>query len=133
MIHRFLKIGRWEVDFFFAKDGYDDEMILAALYDDDAPIEVMARANRIMDSGRKNRGFTYYNLDLRRAVVVIGPTTSGKQFQNTLVHEIRHLADGIAESLGVELDSEPPAYISGDAAMSLADVICRLGCDECRQ
>lgn len=128
MIRRLLWIGRWEVVFFFAPDGYDDEAVLTALYDADAPLDVMARANRIMESGRFNRGFTYTNLENRRAIVVVGPTTSGRQFQNTLVHEIRHLADGIAASLGVSLSSEAPAYASGDAMMALADVVCRLGC-----
>lgn len=58
----------------------------------------------------------------------IGPTTSGDEFQNSFVHEIRHLADAIAKSLGVPLDSERPAYISGDLAKALAEVVCELGC-----
>lgn len=130
MITRGLQIGRWKVEFFFAADSPDDEMVLDALYAIDADLDVMMRANRIMESGRLNRGFTYYNIDLRRAVVYIGPTSSGRQFQNTLVHEIRHLADGIAKSLGVSLDAEQPAYASGDTMMALADVVCRLGCDD---
>lgn len=64
--------------------------------------------------------------------VVIGPTTSAAQFQNTLVHEIHHLAVAVADSLGVDLEGETPAYLAGDSAMSLADIICRLGCD-CRR
>lgn len=84
-----------------------------------------------MESGRYNRGFTFNNPDLKRSVVVVGPTTSGKQFQNSFTHELRHLADGIAKYIGVDLDSETPAYITGDTAMELADVVCRMGCDEC--
>ena len=33
-----------------------------------------------------------------------------------------------AKSLGVPLDSERQAYISGDTAKALAEVICELGC-----
>lgn len=128
MVHRVLKIGTWVIDFIFAHDGYDEEGVLSCLYEIDASLEVMRRAYRVMESGKPNRGFTFSNPQLHRSVVVVGPTTSGKQFINTFVHEVRHLADAIAKSIGYELDAEGPAYISGDSAMALADIVCRLGC-----
>lgn len=131
MIHRVLNIGRWVVDFLFATTAYDEEGVLSCLYEIDAPLSVMRRAYRIMESGKFNRGFTFNNPEMQRSVVVVGPTTSGKQFQNTFTHELRHLADGIANYLGVSLDAERPAYITGDAAMELADVVCTLGCEHC--
>ena len=130
MLKRTLKIGRWVVDFLFAVSEYDEEGVLSILYDMDAPYETMIRAEKIMKSG-KNKGFTFSNQDLRRAVVVIGPASSGKQFQNTVVHELHHLAVAIAQSLGIDLDGEDPAYLSGDAAMEIADIICTLGCRSC--
>ena len=132
MFHRVLKIGRWVVDFLFATEDYDDEGVLSCLYDIDAPYSVMRRVNKIMDSGKFNRGFTFSNPELKRAVVVIGPTTSSKQFINTFVHESYHLASAIAKSIGYDLNSEGPAYLSGDMAMELADVVCQLGCEHCR-
>jgi len=132
MWHRVLLIGRWVVDFLFATKGYDDEAIIAFLYEFDASEEVMKRAVRIMESGRYNRGFTFANPEKERALVVIGPTTSGKQFLNTFTHELRHLADAIARSLGHDLDAESPAYLTGDATMALAEAVCELGCkDRC--
>ena len=131
MIERTLKIGRWLVDFLFAVSGYDEEGVLVRLYDIGATPRVMRRASTIMESGKKNRGFTFANENLRQAVIVIGPTTDGYEFQNTLVHEIHHLAVAIASSLGIDLEGETPAYIAGDTAMDLAEVICRFGCREC--
>lgn len=128
MLHRVLSVGRWVVDFLFATKRYDIDGVLACLYDAYAPDEIMEQAEELMLSCRYNCGFTYTNQSKRRAVVLIGPTTSGDEFQNTLVHEIRHLADAIAKSLGVPLDSERPAYISGDTAKALTEVICELGC-----
>lgn len=128
MIHRVLSIGRWVVDFLFATKRYDVDGVLACLYDAYAPDDIMDQAEDLMLSCEYNCGFTYANQNRRRAVVLIGPTTSGEEFQNTLVHEIRHLADSIAKSLGVPLDSERSAYISGDTAKALAEVICELGC-----
>lgn len=131
MIQRNLDIGRWHVEFFFAKDGYDVDAVLDRLFDFGAGAGVMRRALTIIEEGEKNRGFTFANPYDRVALVMVGPTTSGKQFQNSLVHELRHLVNGIALSLGVELDSETPSYVAGDAAMELADVICTLGCEKC--
>ena len=128
---RTILIGRWVVDFLFAVDKYDEEGVLSCLYEIGAPEGVVARASRIMESGRYNRGFTFNNPSLLRSVVVVGPSTSGKQFVNTFTHELRHLADGIADHLGIELDSEWPAYLTGDAAMELAEVVGALGCENC--
>lgn len=79
-----------------------------------------------------NCGFTFTNQEMKRALVVIGPSSSGSQFLDTLTHEIHHLAVAIADSLGHDLESEVPAYISGDAALSLAKTICEFGCPHCR-
>ena len=128
MIHRVIAIGRWTVDFLFATKRYDIDGVLACLYDAHAPEDIMDQAEELMESCRYNCGFTYTNQSRRRAVVLIGPTSSGSEFQDTFVHEVRHLADAIAKSLGIPLDSERPAYISGDTAKALAEVICELGC-----
>ena len=131
MIHRVLKIGRWVVDFLFAKLDYDDEGVLACLYEIDADYDVLRQVNRIMDSDKLNCGFTFANPDLRRALVVIGPSSSSKEFLNTTVHEIHHLAVAIADSLGYDLEGETPAYLAGDSALALAETICELGCPHC--
>ena len=131
MIHRVLKIGRWVVDFLFAKLDYDDEGVLACLYEIDADYDVLRQVNRIMDSDKLNCGFTFANPDLRRAVVVIGPSSSSKEFLNTTVHEIHHLAVAIADSLGYDLEGETPAYLAGDSALALAETVCELGCPHC--
>ena len=132
MIRRVLLIGRWVVDFLFAKDMYDEDAVFGCLYDCDAPKSVLERSSRIMESNRYNRGFTYANQALMRAVVVVGPTTSGKQFVNTVSHEMYHLAVAIGNSLGQDIEGEGPAYLVGDTMQELVKVICEMGCDHCR-
>lgn len=129
--HRVLKIGRWIVDFVFATERYDIDGILSCLYDAGAPRWVMDGADALMSSGDFNTGFTYANPEIHRAVVVVGPATRGSEFVNTLTHELHHLAVAIASELGIDLDSETPAYIAGDSARDLAEIICNLGCDHC--
>lgn len=128
---RTLVIGRWIVDFIFCVRRFDIEGILACLKDCEASEYTMEQAEDLMLSCDYNCGFTFANPDVFRALVVIGPTTSGAEFQDTLVHEIHHLAVAIAAELGIDLESETPAYIAGDAARAFADVVCKLGCSHC--
>lgn len=131
MVRRVLKIGHWVVDFLFADRKYDINGVLSCLWDAYAPSDVLYNAEELMLSCKYNCGFTYTNPQKKRAVMLIGPTTSGDEFLNTISHEVRHLADGIAKSLGIELDSESPAYLTGDTVKELAEVICRFGCRNC--
>lgn len=133
MIHRVIPIGRWVVDFVFATKRYDIDGILSCLYDADAPRWVMENAVDLMSEGKPDTGFTYTNPEIHRAVVAIGPTTSSAEFIDTLVHEVHHLAVAIASDLGIDLESETPAYVAGDAARSLAEVLCELGCPHCHE
>lgn len=128
MIHRVLRIGSWTVDFLFTEKRYDADGVLSVLYECGATRKIMHSAERIMDSKRLNTGFTFTDQEKHRAVVVVGPTSSGNEFIDTLVHEIHHLAVAIASGLGIDLEGETPAYLSGDTARELAKVICDMGC-----
>lgn len=131
MTRRDLEIGRWHVEFYFAPDGYDIDYILDRMYNFGAGAKKMRRALMLMESGELNRGFTFANQLDKVAIVVIGPTSSGAEFQDTLAHEVHHLAVNIASALGVDLTGETPAYLSGDSIRDLADVVCELGCKHC--
>ena len=110
---------------------YDVEAIADYLYEAGASRLVFEQAEDLMWMCDYNCGFTFANPHRYRAVVVIGPTTSGSEFVDTLVHEVHHLAVAIADNLGIDLESEGPAYLSGDTARELAGAICELGCSKC--
>ena len=131
MDYKVIYLGRWTIEFFFCRDGYEVDPILDCLYDADAPDDILVSAYHLMEDNRQDTGFTFSNQELKRIVVVIGPTESGDEFINTFVHEIQHVAVAIASELGVKLDSEVPAYVAGDASMDLAHYLCRHGCDRC--
>lgn len=133
MKHRVLLVGRWVVDFLFAEEDYDTDGILACLYDAHAPQGIMDQAEDLMASCQMNCGFTYTNSYRKRAVVLIGPTTNGSEFVNTLSHELYHLSVAIADSLGIDLLGERPAYMIGETMREFADLVCSMGCDHCRQ
>jgi hypothetical protein len=127
MEHRKLEIGDWTVDFLFAEEGYDEELILTYLYYNEAPYDIMMDTMQLLRSGM-NKGFTYSDPEFKYALVVVGPASSGAEFIDTLVHEIFHLAVAVALKEGASLKGEIPAYIAGDSARDLSDSICRLGC-----
>lgn len=131
MVTRQLNIGRWKVDFLFMPDEYDVRAIADYLYDAGASPMIFGQAKDLVWMCDANCGFTFTNPDLFRAVVVIGPATSGAEFVDTLVHEVHHLAVAIADNLGLDLEDEGPAYLAGDSARELAEVICELGCSHC--
>ena len=139
MIRRALIIGRWVVDFLFSVGKYDIDGVLACLYDAGAPDYIMEEAEDLMLTCDRDCGFTfssparyrYINHANHRAVVLIGPTSSGAEFLDTFGHELHHLAVAIASELGGDHESEKPAYVAGDAARDLADVVCKMGCTHC--
>lgn len=126
-----MRIGGWTFDFLFNTRDYDVDGVLACLWDAYAPDYIIDQAEGLMASCDYNCGFTYSNDTRRRAVVMIGPAESGEEFIDTLVHEIHHVAVAVAESLGADLDSEKPAYLSGDVAREMADIMCHYGCGRC--
>lgn len=127
MTHRTVHIGGWRVDVFI-EDGYHPDTVLDCLDDMGAPEAVVERAQAMMYDGRPNEAFTYSNG--RRTCMWIGPTTSPDEFLNSMIHELRHLVDHIAEYHGLD-DTESVGYLSGDAALLLAEDICRHGCPHC--
>lgn len=134
MIHRTLYIrSDWKVDVFIDTDKkgtYLDE-VLDCLESMGAPFRVMERCEEIVASGKPNQAFTYSNS--KRTCIYIGWATDGSEFINSVVHEIRHLVDHIAGYYGIKGNGEQVGYISGDAAIMLAEDICKYGCPHCRK
>lgn len=128
MIYRQLQIGKWKVDFLFAEESYDEEEVLTLMYDNEAGYDKMLEARNLMEKSKPNTGFTYSDPYFYYALVVVGPTTSGREFIDTLTHELYHLATEIAVSKGDTAGSETAAYIAGDSARDLSKAICRMGC-----
>lgn len=131
MTKREINIGRWVVEFYFATDGYDTSVILDRMYSFGADASTMKEALSLMEDAKYNTGFTFANPMEHLVIIAIGPTTDSSEFIDTLVHEVHHLAVVIADDLGIDLEEETPAYIAGDSARALAEVICSLGCDHC--
>ena len=132
MIHRIIEIAQWTCELYVSLDTYWIEAITKSFLDCGALPSVIHRIRRNMVRNDMDSGFTYSNPDIRRSVMVIGRTSSGAQFLNSFVHELRHLVDDIAVADGMGMSGEAVAYLSGDAAMLVADIVCQMSCDHCR-
>ena len=132
MIHRAIRVRGWTLDFLFAYRRNDRDGVLACLRSYDAPADVMAEAESLMDAG-PNCGFTFSNGFRRSALTWVGPQASGASWVNTTVHDRVHAAVAIAADLGMDLYSEDLAYLVGDITEQVADLLCDLACDHCRE
>lgn len=128
MKHRTIHIRGWRVDVFIEDGGYHPKEVMDCLEEMDAPNGILEQACGLIEENRPNQAFTYSNG--RRTCIYIGWTTSGKEFINSMIHEIRHLVDHIAEYYGLD-NNEAVGYLSGDTAFLLAEDICKLGCPSC--
>ena len=132
MIHRAILIRDWTVDFLFVTGRNDREGVLACLLDLGATRPIVEATVELMDGGL-NRGFTFSNTERRVSLSWVGPQTSGAEWVNTSVHEIVHVAQAIASADGSEPLSEEFAYLVGDITQGVADILCHLACDRCRE
>ena len=132
MIHRALRVRDWTVDFLFVTGRNDREGVLACLLDLGATRPIVEATVELMGGGL-NRGFTFSNTERRVSLSWVGPQTSGAEWVNTTVHEIVHVAQAIASADGTEPLSEEFAYLVGDITQGVADILCHLACDRCRE
>lgn len=133
MITRKINIAQWECLLFVSVGTYWIEAITDAFVEIGASESVVKRIRRNMIRNDMDSGFTYSNPRLRRSVMVIGRTSNGSQFINSFTHELRHLVDDIALVDGLEMSGEGVAYLTGDIAMEVADIVCKMSCDHCRR
>lgn len=133
MMSRTINIGDWQAKIFFCYNQYVESVLERSLTSIHAPIDIIVRMRVIARDDEYNTGFTFSNAKMRRSVVVVGKTTSAREFMNTFVHEVRHLADDIASADGISLRGEDVAYLSGGIAASLCDIVGEFTCPKCQK
>lgn len=133
MITRKVHIRHWTIQFLFSFDQHDIERILDALVWADAPESIIHNVSENVRAGRLNEGFTYSEPSLRRSVLATGMATTGPEMLNTIVHEIVHIAQHMAMEDGIDPFNEDMAYLCGDIASTVSDIVCVLSCPHCNK
>lgn len=134
MIYRELYIDKydWLVHIFYAVTCYWTEDILESLRVVGCPRKQLALSYKNLASCSLDTGITYSNYESRETVMVIGLTSSPKEFLNSFDHERKHLEAHIAEAFDIDPYGEEIAYLSGEIARDLSDDVqkfmCTCGC-----
>ncbi|MFR5374774.1 hypothetical protein INE86_03436 [Parabacteroides distasonis] len=103
--------------------------IIALLRRAGCPESKIREAYGNVGSCKLDVGLTYSNYRSRESVMVIGRTSSYREFSNSLFHECRHLTDHMAIALNMDVGGEEIAYLSGYIGGKLAPDIQLFICD----
>lgn len=123
----------WRVKAWYAVDDCWTDEIVRALEQLGASTGFIEVSSAMLDRGMLNEGLTLADGKSRRAVVVIGITTSAEQFHNTYEHEKRHLVEFIADAEGMPMHGEEISYLDGYVAAKMWQACKELMCDCCRK
>lgn len=123
----------WVIYAYIAVHEYYTYEILDKMRSIGADRHVLARAHRNLTAGELNNGLTFSNAEIGATVWVVALTSSAEEFFNTIVHEIRHLQQHIADAYGIEPDGEEVCYMCGEIALRLFPYCRGLLCEHCRE
>jgi len=79
-----------------------------------------------------NRGYTFSDLAERVSVIAIGKAESAEQMFDSIVHEMKHLAEHVGEYYGVDSKSELSAYLQGEVGRKMWPAAAMVLCPNCR-
>lgn len=123
----------WLVRVYYAVRGYNFDEIEESLVKLKATDEEIEQALEDFYDKQENIGYIYSNLTDRKTVMVIGPTSSAAEFQNTFDHEKGHLAMHICIADGIDPFSEEYQYLTGSIGEQMFKVGKLFLCDNCRE
>lgn len=127
----YLKRADWNVRIYHAVDSMYADEITEDLVRIGCRGDDLRKAKRQLWDGLPDQGLTYSSPD-GKTVMVIGFTTSGSEYWNTLDHERLHLLQHIALFRHINPYGERIAYISGEFSREVYRCAKHLLCDCCR-
>jgi hypothetical protein len=120
MIEQGFHIGSrkwWVMVYYDVRTSEDMRKIEGALMASGCPSESIIEA--IDNLKGWNRGYTFTNLKTKTSVMVIGKATSPEQMFDSIVHELKHLAEHIGEYYNVDSKRELSAYLQGEVGRKM--------------
>lgn len=123
----------WEVTVFYAVDCYYVTEIIAEMKRIGCSRDKLRIAYENIAACKLDTGVTYSNYRSRQTIMVIGLTSSAKEFMNSLDHERKHLEAHIAKALHINPWGEEICYLSGEIGERMFPVAKKFLCDRCRK
>ena len=90
----------------------------------------LEQAYENLSSGKLNTGLCYSGKG--ESVLVISVASSGKEFCNSIFHEVSHLSTHIATALDMDLKGEEVCYLAGEIGQKMHPIIAHYLCEDCR-
>lgn len=118
MIRAKIKIPEynWDIYVYIAVREIYTYEILAKMHDLGASKNNILNAHKNLTDGLPNGGITFSNPQRRVSLCVIETATSGEECFDTIVHEIRHIEQHIANTYEIDENSEDVCYLCGRIA-----------------
>lgn len=120
MIEQGFHIGSrdwWVMVYYDVRTSEDMRKVKGALMASGCPNESITEA--IDNLKGWNRGYTFTNLKTKTSIMVIGKATSPEQMFDSIVHEMKHLAEHIGEYYNVDPKGELSAYLQGEVGRKM--------------
>lgn len=120
----------WRVTAYYAVTHYEVDEIMTALERAGCRGEHLQSAYDNLSSGNQNTGLCYSGDG--ESVLVVSVASSGKEFSNSIFHEVAHLSCHIATALGIDLRGEEVCYLAGEIGQKMHPIIAHYLCEDCR-
>lgn len=78
-----------------------------------------------------NRGYTFSNFNDGVSIMVIGKAENAGQMFDTIVHEMKHLAEHVGEYYDVDPREELSAYLQGEVGRNMWPAAAMVLCPKC--
>lgn len=132
MIEQGFYIGKrdwWVMVYYDVRTSDDLRKVEGALMASGCPYDMLESAVENLKGW--NRGYTFSNFDKRTSVIVIGKATDASQMFDSIVHEMKHLAEHIGEYYGLDSREELSAYLQGEVGRKMWPAAAMVLCPRC--
>ena len=132
MIEQGFSIGNrnwWVMVYYDVRTPDDLRKVEGALMASGCPMKMLEPA--IENLKGWNAGYTFSDLRKQTSVMVIGKATSAEQMFDSIVHEMKHLAEHIGEKYGVNPRDELSAYLQGEVGRKMWPAAAMVLCPKC--
>lgn len=112
----------WSVVVLYNVDSDDSEFIKDNLSKICNDRKLIKNSTKYIEQDIPNTGFIYSNFNDKISLIIVGKTTSKKEFINTIVHEANHLQSHIATVYNLDEKGEEVCYLIGTIVETMYNV-----------
>ena len=131
--HIYIDKYGWYLIVFYIIDFIDKAEILDVLESIDCDPLIIEGVEYNIDHDFKNSGVTFTSDKYRTSVIMIGPTTTADEFQNSYDHEKGHLVMHLSKVFDIDPYGEELQYLNGVIGEEMFPVAQYFLCDNCRK